>query len=596
MSAAGYFFEQLMGPRSLLVSGALPLLLGMAFAHTQRGAWSWPVAIVAFVAAICGVQAGMILDDLADHEGDAANSGRVDGLSGGGRGLTDGAVSRRTLWTVGVVVVALAGCAATAIAVVRPATIPVAVTALLVAILYSVGFRLVKRGLGDLVAFLAFGPLPIMYGYVAMAGTFDTVAFALAAGFGAFTVVGCAGMHLLDLDADASVAKRTLAVRVGRRRTVALMASAHVLGMVTLSALVLSGFVTAGVLVLATVLLPGVAASLWHMSTGGRSGEVNGETGLLVANTVLHLGAVIALVAGVPGAVALVAVVAALTAVTVVMQVHVRGRHERTTGEAGGSVETAEVNTVAERRSARVKPRSRKSVGDTRIPLLMHGVELPGEQRHQTHIDLDVRPGEIVAIDAPESVCDALQRVTRGDAAPASGQVLFMGRDLTTFRRRELENLRQRFLGVVTALPYVDNTVDVRGNLEYVLLLRGLDSAEIRDSIEDAVSGISLRDKLDRRFTELTLSETRWFVLLRGLLMRPQLLLIEAGAIDTSSELAERAAAHVRYHVQGTETGVLWTTTSVRAACAADRMFIYTMGNLVDADDQNGNTPYRLER
>lgn len=168
-----------------------------------------------------------------------------------------------------------------------------------------------------------------------------------------------------------------------------------------------------------------------------------------------------------------------------------------------------------------------------------------------------------------------------------------MGRDLTTFRKRELDRLRQRFLGVVTALPFVDNTVDVRGNLEYVLLLRGLDAAEIRDTIDDAVDGLPLRDKLGHRFTDLTLSETRWFVLLRGLLMRPQLLLIEAGALDSSSDLAEKAAAHVRYHIRGTETGVLWTTTSVRAACAADRMFIYTMGNLVDADDQSGNTPYR---
>lgn len=243
-----------------------------------------------------------------------------------------------------------------------------------------------------------------------------------------------------------------------------------------------------------------------------------------------------------------------------------------------------------------MKPRSRKKTGASRIPLLMHGVELPGEQRHQTCIDLDIRPGELVAVDAPESVCDALQRVTRGDAAPEAGEVLFMGRDLRTFRKREFDQLRQRFLGIVTALPFVDNTVDVRGNLEFVLLLRGLTSAEIRDAIEDAVDGLTLRDKLDRRFTDLTLSETRWFVLLRGLLMRPQLLLIEAGAIDTSSDLAEKAAAHVRYHIRGSETGVLWTTTSVRAACAADRMFIYTMGNLVDADDQADNAPYRLDR
>lgn len=604
MSAAAFFLEQLMGPRSLLLTGALPLLVGMGLAYGQTGRWSWPVALVAILAAVCGVQAGMMLDDLADHAGDSVNSGRVDGLSGGGRGLTDGAVSRRTVAKVGAIVAATACGAALAVVLVRPATAPIAVAAVAIATLYSVGPRLVKRGLGDAVAFFAFGPLPILFGYAAIAGVVDPVAVGIAAAFGACTVVGCAGMHMLDLDADAGVGKRTLAVRVGRRRILGLMAAAQGMGLVALAAAVFAGVLPAVVAVAVAASAPVVAFALARMARGGRDGEALGETLLLVDNTLVHLVAVAALLARVEHGAVLIATVSLLTAVTIGFQVHVLGRHVRSRGEASVHVERhtqarsepAVVLVVGEGRSSPVKPRTRKADADPRIPLLMHGVELPGEQRHPTDIDLDVRAGEVVAVDAPEAVCDALQRIGRGDAQPASGEVLFMGRDLATFRKRELDRLRQRYLGVVTALPFVDNTVDVRGNLEYVLLLRGLDAAEIRDAIDDAVTGTPLRNKLDRRFTELTLSETRWFVLLRGLLMRPQLLLIEAGAIDTSSDLAEKAAAHIRYHVRGTETGVLWTTTSVRAACAADRMFIYTMGNLVDADDQNGNTPYRLER
>lgn len=602
MPATAFFFEQLLGPRCLLLSGALPLLVGMGYAHSVHGGWSWPLALAALVAAVCGVQAGMMLDDLADHDGDALNDARVAGLSGGGGGLTGGRVSRRALWIVGSVAVALAGAAAIGIAIVRPATLWIAVAAFLIAILYSVGPRLVKRGVGDAVAFLSFGPLPILFGYTAIAGTVDVAALGLAVAFGAATVVGCMGMHLLDAGADAAVGKRTLVVRIGARRTVAAMATAQTLGLAAVAVLALVGQLPVVVLVAAVVLAPLAAASLWTIERGGRTREVRGETGLLVANTALHMTAAAALVAAVPGALPVVIAVVVLGGATIALQVEVFRRFRRTRRAAGVGVESVTVDhgqrvalVALDGRTTPVKARSRKRVETPRVPLLLHGVCLPGEQKHDTYIDLDVRAGEVVAVDAPEAVCDALQRVARGDAEPAAGSVRFMGRELATFRKRELEQLRRRYLGVVTALPFVDNTVDVRGNLEYVLLLRGLEAAEIRDAIDDAVTGLPLRDKLDHRFTDLTLSETRWFVLLRGLLMRPQLLLVEAGALDTSSDLAEKAAAHMRYHVAGTETGVLWTTTSVRAACSADRMFIYSLGNLVDADDQTSNAPYRLE-
>lgn len=606
MSATAYFVELFLGPRSLLVSGALPLLVGMGFAYRVTGAWDWPVAIAALVAAVCGVQAGMLLDDLADHDGDAVNDTRIAGLSGGGGGLTGGHVSRRALWIVGSGVLAVASAAALAVAFARPATLLIAVAAFLVAILYSVGPRLVKRGVGDVVAFLSFGPLPILFGYAAMAGTVDAAALLVAVAFGANTVVGCMGMHLLDADADTSVGKRTLAVRIGGRRTLLAMVGAQVCGLAAIAWLAFAGLLPMVVLAAAVVVAPLAAASLTSMRGRGRAHEVRGETGLLVANTALHITAAVALVASVPGAGPVVAAVLLLGIATVAFQLGVLRRYRvgarGEEGEGGGVVESVTVEheppvalVAIDGRSTSVKARARKRAEAPRFPLLLHGVTLPGEQKHDTYIDLDVRAGELVAVDAPEAVCDSLQRVARGDAEPVAGSVRFMGRELATFRKRELDQLRRRYLGVVTALPFVDNTVDVRGNLEYVLLLRGLDAAEIRDAIDDAVEGLPLRDKLDRRFTDLTLSETRWFVLLRGLLMRPQLLLVEAGSLDSSSDLAEKAAAHIRYHISGTETGVLWTTTSVRAACAADRMFIYSMGNLVDADDQSSNAPYRLE-
>jgi len=228
------------------------------------------------------------------------------------------------------------------------------------------------------------------------------------------------------------------------------------------------------------------------------------------------------------------------------------------------------------------------------LPLLLDRVMLPGEQKHDTCISLDVRPGELVSVDAPEVVCDALQRVCRGDVAPIEGSVSFMGRDLATFRPKELDRLRTQYLGVVSALVLVDNSLDIFSNLLLVLQLRGLAGSAASEAIERAAEGTPVGGKLHRHVTDLTYAESRWVSLLRGLLMRPQLLLVENGAIDMPTELAEKAAGYIRHYIAGTETAVLWTTSSVRAACAADRMFLYSRGYLVDADDQSGTKPYTL--
>lgn len=230
-----------------------------------------------------------------------------------------------------------------------------------------------------------------------------------------------------------------------------------------------------------------------------------------------------------------------------------------------------------------------------RVALLLSDVRLPIERGEATAITLDVHAGQLVAVHAPEVVCDKLIRVCRAEESPFAGAVSVMGRDLATFGEGELQRLRQRHLAVVSALPHMDDTLDVRANLSIALRLRGLNRRDAARAIESGVVGLPIEDRLDARVTTLTLSETRWLTLVRGVLLQPQLILVEPGTLDVSTELAESAGAFLRAAVAGTDTAALWATTSVRAACQAHRMFLYSSGYLYDADDKKETKPYRLD-
>ena len=149
---------------------------------------------------------------------------------------------------------------------------------------------------------------------------------------------------------------------------------------------------------------------------------------------------------------------------------------------------------------------------------------------------------------------------------------------------------------VVSAIAHLDDSADVRRNLLTVLRLRGLSKTETAAAIESATDGTPLAPLLDRRPSELTFTESRWVSLLRGLLVRPQVLLIEAGALDVTNDLAERAGDHVRAWAAAVGSAVLWTTTSLRAACQGSRTFLYSSGHLYDADDREQTVPYRLPK
>lgn len=215
------------------VNIAVPLLLGEALGYAVAGVWSWPLFALTHVAGVLDHLFIVFANDVADEEGDRANT-TFNEFSGGSRVLIDGKLEasslRRAAAVVGVLLVGVA--ATTAFAWSRPLLL--AAWGLGIALLWAYSFppsRLSYRGYGEIAQGLGLGVVLPVIGFYAMTGSIDELPWQALLPMFAVGLAGNISTALPDAPADAACDKRTWPVRYGDRR--ARKHSLQILGLAT---------------------------------------------------------------------------------------------------------------------------------------------------------------------------------------------------------------------------------------------------------------------------------------------------------------------------------------------------------------------------
>ncbi|MCC5843148.1 MAG: 1,4-dihydroxy-2-naphthoate polyprenyltransferase [Verrucomicrobia bacterium] len=202
-------------PKTLFAALA-PVLMGAALARAD-GVFHFPVLLATLSVAVL-IQIGTnFCNDVYDHR-QGADTDRREGPR---RGLQTGVISHRAMVTATVAVFALA--ALISLALVRRGGMPIvwlAAASILSGVFYTAGrYSLAYTGLADLFVIVFFGP-------VAVAGTYylqlpfgwpPPEVFVVGLGPGLIATSLLAVNNLRDVDEDRGNAKKTLAVRFGRK-------------------------------------------------------------------------------------------------------------------------------------------------------------------------------------------------------------------------------------------------------------------------------------------------------------------------------------------------------------------------------------------
>jgi 1,4-dihydroxy-2-naphthoate octaprenyltransferase len=233
----------------LAISGAI---CGAALAFSCDGAhFSWSIALLALLTAVSLQILANLANDLGDFKKGTDSPQRI----GPARALQSGAVTLHRMYIAIALAVLASGFFGILLIVSAWSQIGwqfvllflvLGVTAVVAAVAYTVGKRAYGyMGLGDLFAFLFFGPVAVAGSYFLQTGNFSAVILFPAAGIGFFTVNVLNVNNMRDIENDAMAGKRTLAVRLGfskARIYHALVTLAGVICFITYSLVVAAGW------------------------------------------------------------------------------------------------------------------------------------------------------------------------------------------------------------------------------------------------------------------------------------------------------------------------------------------------------------------
>ena len=210
--------------------------------------------------------------------------------------------------------------------------------------------------------------------------------------------------------------------------------------------------------------------------------------------------------------------------------------------------------------------------------LRIHGlVKRYGARTALDALDLDLPAGQWVALLGPNGAGKStLFQVLTGLFAADAGDVTVDGLSLRTQATQAL-----RHIGVVFQQMSLDLDLSVRRNLQFHADLHGLPRAVAAERIAEGCAALGLAGDLARQVRELSGGNRRKVELVRALLHRPKLLLMDEPTVGLDPKSRRDLLAAIRADVAARGSTVLWATHLVEEAEAADRVLVLHRGRLL---------------
>lgn len=214
----------------------------------------------------------------------------------------------------------------------------------------------------------------------------------------------------------------------------------------------------------------------------------------------------------------------------------------------------------------------------------MNDLLLNAEHLHKSYaqtralqgVSLQLRAGEMVALLGPNGAGKStLLQLLTGLFSPDQGRIEVLGHDLRLNASRALAGL-----GVVFQQSALDLDLSVRANLLFHTDLHGLPRAVARARIDEGLALMGLTEQVDAVTRGLSGGTRRKVELVRALLHRPRVLLMDEATVGLDPASRQQLLTTVRQLTAGRQVGVLWATHLIEEIKVADRLLLLHRGTV----------------
>ncbi|CAN5845928.1 ABC transporter ATP-binding protein [soil metagenome] len=209
---------------------------------------------------------------------------------------------------------------------------------------------------------------------------------------------------------------------------------------------------------------------------------------------------------------------------------------------------------------------------------------VPGGRVLFTGLNLDVAPGEIVAIMGESGVGKStLLNLVAGLDQADSGGVAIDGVPLESLDDDGRTRMRRDRIGFVFQAFHILPHLTLAQNVALPLVLQNVDAAEATARATSILDSIGLPGRAGDRPSQLSGGELQRVALARALVHRPALVLADEPTGNLDPETAARILDLFVAEVRSSGAAAILVTHSERAAAVADRSLNLTRAGLVHA-------------
>ena len=189
-------------------------------------------------------------------------------------------------------------------------------------------------------------------------------------------------------------------------------------------------------------------------------------------------------------------------------------------------------------------------------------------------VSVSLQAGEMLALLGPNGAGKStLLQLLTGLFTPDQGTISVLGHDMRTHPARALAGL-----GVVFQQSALDLDLSVMANLLFHTDLHGIPRAVARERIDAQLAAIGLQDQANATVRSLSGGTRRKVELVRALLHRPRLLLMDEATVGLDPASRQQLLDTVRGLCRDQGLAVLWATHLIEEVKTADRLLLLHQG------------------